>query len=264
MNKLGNYVTAIMMELLPRWTNAQIKLNEALPFTKPVKVSLENIQIIEKYVRLFEHKWEDIFGKMDGTNMVWLPLHEQQPFYHSLSTGDAAKNFFRQMLLTRLQTMEKRRVVWRDMIGFKDIPLSELPKDVKECYICRQPLGVPDENGEIEMPIRVLACCGNYFGGNCLRRWYGEFENAKCPLCKWTASATFLAKLCYEGMEDENESDDDLDEESALAQMGSVRAATPDVDDLEDGETHIDSYSLEYGGYSVDENGELEDGEIKE
>jgi hypothetical protein len=161
--------------------------------------------------------------------------------------------------------MERRRRDWREIIGFKDIPLKELPGDIKDCHICQQPLGVPDEDGEIEMPIQVVACCGNYFGANCLRRWYGEFENAKCPLCKWTASTSFLDKLCYEGKEDAIDVDDDLDKESATARMGSVRVSTPDVDDdLEDGETDIDPYGLGYGQVFGDADDELEDGEIKE
>ncbi len=264
MDKLGDYVTAIMMELLPRWTNEQIKLNKELPFTRAVEESLENVEIIENYVRLFEHKWETIFGKMDGTDMIWLPLQGQPLFYNNLSTGDAAKTFFRLMLLTRLQAMAKRRLAWREMIGFNEIPLKELPEEVKDCHICQQPLGVPDEDGETEMPIQVVACCGNYFGGNCLRRWYGEFENAKCPLCKWTASTTFLEKLCYEDMEDEIDGDNDLDKESALAHMGSVRAPTPEVGELQDGGTDINPYGLECSGLFEDESSELEDGEVKE
>lgn len=265
MEKLGRHVAAIFMELLPRWTNEMIKLNNKLPFTRAIEESLDNIKIIEEYTRLFKHEWEEMFRKMDGSDMHWLPLHVGSSFYHNLSTGDAARMFFGLMLYTRLQAMERRRRDWREIIGFKDIPLKELPGDIKDCHICQQPLGVPDEDGEIEMPIQVVACCGNYFGANCLRRWYGEFENTKCPLCKWTASTSFLDKLCYEGKEDAIDVDDDLDKESATARMGSVRVSTPAVDDdLEDGETDIDPYSLGYGQVFEDADDELEDGEIKE
>ena len=267
MEKLGHHVAAIMMELLPRWTNEMIKLNKELPFTRAIEESLDNIQIIKKYATLFKHAWEEVFGKMDGTDMLWLPLDVEPPFYHSLSTGDTARKFFGLMLRTRLQAMEQRRLTWRAVIAFIDVPLKKLPEDVKDCHICQQTLGVPNDDGEMEMPIRVVACCGNYFGANCLRRWYGEFENAKCPLCKWVASTEFLEKLCYVGTEDGIDVDDDLDKESAIAHMGSVRAPTPDVDDdLEDGEIDIDPYGLGYGEVydNDDANDELEDGEIKE
>jgi hypothetical protein len=217
MGKLGCDVAAIIVKLLRRWTDHMIKVNKELPFTRAIEVSPDNIEIIDRYTGLFKHEWEEVFGKMDGTDMLWLPLHVDPPFYHNLSTGDAARTFFRVMLVTRLQAMEKRRRVWRDIMGFKDVSLKKLPEDVKDCHICQQPLGVPDEDGEIEMPIQVVTCCGNYFGANCLRRWYGEFGNAKCPLCKWTASISFLEKLCYEGMEDGIDGDDDLDNESAIA-----------------------------------------------
>jgi hypothetical protein len=267
MEKLGHFVADIILELLPLWTKEQIKYNEDLPFTRAIELSLENVQFIEKYVRLFEQKWEDIYGKMDRTEILWCPFDGQQRFEQSLSTGDATKSFFRQMLLTRLQAMEERRLAWRKVICFEETSLDQLPRDVKDCHICQQPLGVPDEDGNIEMPIQVVACCGNYFGGNCLRRWYGEFENAKCPLCKWTASTSFLEKLCYEDMVDAMDRDDDLDRGSAIAQMGSTRAPTPDVDDDvddEETETDIDTQSVDYPGFPFDENGELEEGEIKE
>jgi hypothetical protein len=267
MDKLGNHVAAIMMELLPRWTNEMIKLNKELPFTRAIEESPDNIQIIKKYTTVFKHEWEEVFGSMDGTDALWLPHDVEPPFYHSLSTGDAARKFFGAMLRTRLQAMEKRRLEWRQIISFEEIPLKKLPEDVKDCHICQQPLGVPDEDGEIETPIRVVACCGNYFGANCLRRWYGEFENAKCPLCKWTASTSFLEKLCYEATEDGLDVGDDLDKESAIAHMGSVRAPTPDVDDdLEDGETNFDPYGLGDGEVYDDEDADdgLEDGEIRE
>ena len=260
--KLGHDVAAIIIELLRRWTYHMIKVNKELPFTRAIEVSLENTQTIDSYTRFFKHEWEEVFGKMDGTDMFWLPLHVDPSFYHNLSTGDAAKTFFRVMLVTRLQAMEKRRREWRDITGFKDVPLKELPEDVKDCHICQQPLGVPDEDGKVEMPIQVVACCGNYFGAKCLRRWYGEFENAKCPLCKWTASTSFLERLCYEDVEDGIDVGDDLDKESAIAHMSSVRAPTPEVDD--DGERDIDPSSLGYGEGYDDNDNELEDGEIKE
>jgi hypothetical protein len=264
MDKLGHHVAAIIMELLPRWTDEMIKLITKLPFTRAIEESLSNMEIIEKYARLFRYEWEEIFGRMDGTEMLWIYRYVEPPFLHILSTGDAAKMFFRLMLLTRLQSLEERRRNWRDIIGFRGIPLKKLPEDVKNCHICQQPLGVPNDDGEMEMPIQVIACCGNYFGANCLRRWYGEFENTKCPLCKWTASSSFLEKLCYED-KDGGIDVDDLDKESAIARMGSIRFPTPDVDnDLEDGETDIDPYGLGYGEVANDGNDELEDGEIKE
>lgn len=265
MDKLGHHVAAIMVELLLRWTSEMIKLNSKLPFTSAIEESLDNFQIIEKYVKHFKREWEEKFGKMDGTDLLWLSLHVEPPFYHNLSTGDAAKKFFGLMLRTRLQAMEERRRSWRAILAFIDVPLKKLPEDLKDCHICQQPLGVPDDDGEVEMPIQVVACCGNYFGANCLRRWYGEFENAKCPLCNWTASTIFLDKLCYEGEEDGLDIDDDLDRESAMARMGSVQSATPDVDDdLEDGETYIDPHNLGYGEVSDVGGDDLEDGEIKE
>jgi hypothetical protein len=265
LDQLGHHVAAIFTELLARWTKETIKLNRKLPFTRAIEVSLDNMQVIDRYAEFFKHEWEDVFGKMDGTDTIWLPLHVEPPFYHNLSTGDAAKTFFSLMLFTRLQVMEKRRRDWGDILGFKEVPLKELPEDVNDCHICQQPLGVPDDDGLMEMPIRVVACCGNYFGANCLRRWYGEFENAKCPLCNWPASSSFLNKLCYEGTEEGIDVDDDLDKGSAIAHMGSVRALTPDInEDLEDGETDIAPYGVGYGGVHDDDNNGLEDGEIKE
>jgi hypothetical protein len=47
------------------------------------------------------------------------------------------------------------------------------------------------------MPIRVVSCCGNYFGKNCLKRWYREIRTSKklCPLCKRRPREEFLDKL---------------------------------------------------------------------
>lgn len=233
-----------------------------LPFTKAIELGLENWDLIDRYVDAFKKEWEAEFGMMDDDDeMFWVPIATDPTFIHIRSTGAAAKFFFCLMLLTRLQALEERRKCWRAIQCFIEVPLEDLPADVKNCYICQEPFGVPNDEGEMEMPIRVVACCGNYFGANCLRKWYGEYENSRCPLCKWTVSAEFLEKLLFE--DHDSESDFDNPQED-LASVGSIRYPTPsNDDDMEQSEALVDD-GLEEGPTMLDEEDDLEDGEIKE
>ena len=149
------------------------------------------------YAKEFKRDWERMFRKMDDDHTILpdTPLKGTTPVAVR-STGAAAKILFCLMLVNRLLALDARRTYWRNETCFLQVTVESLPEDVKICHICQETLGSPNEDGEIEMPVRVIACCGNYFGGNCLRKWYGDFDNGKCPLCNWPASSLFREKLC--------------------------------------------------------------------
>jgi hypothetical protein len=265
MDKLGHHVNKIITSVLEKWTEDMTKVIERLPFTKPIELGADNWEIMDQYVDKFKRAWEAEFGVMDDDEIFWVPISTDPAFVQIRSTGAAAKMFFCLMLLTRLQALERRRQGWRAISALESVHLGELPADVKDCHICREPLGVPNDDGEVEMPIRVLACCGNYFGVNCLRRWYGEFGNSACPLCKWTASPAFLEKLLFEEAAYGTDIDDNDDTDNSIESTDNIRYPTTGNDDDSEGDEVLSDHDGSgFGESSAGDDGELEEGEVKE
>lgn len=178
--------------------------------SKKISECPESCRWVAQFGKLFKIQWEEIFGEMDdeykSQSLIPQALLRRETVPVAIrSTGAAAKIFCCQMLAVRLIAFDQRQKISNDEIAYFDVPLDDLPEDIIQCVICREELGKENEDSDIEMPIRVVACCGNYFGKVCLRRWYeGATRRGqrKCPLCNKVPSEKLLDKLlCWDNPE---------------------------------------------------------------
>jgi hypothetical protein len=233
LDKLGSHVSRIIKSLLPLWVDHMNAVIPRMPFARKIAQYPANSVEVGRYLLLFQRRWEAEFGKMDDDGMDFsIMLVGDRHCVDINSTGAAAKWFFCRMLMHRLVAMDYRRAWQREQTCFVDVALKDLPEDVTDCSICMQRLGVPSPDGEIEMPIRVVACCGNYFGINCLKEWYKEFANDRCPICRQPMSLMFFERLCSDIQ--------DMDHE-----FSSLKGETDSEEDIESGGTN--SEDLEEG-----------------
>lgn len=159
--------------------------------------------MVARVGKRFKLEWQDIFGEMDDEykNLSLLPqsiLRGGAVPIAVRSTGAASKIFCCQMLVARLIAFDSRRKRNNQEIAYIDVAPKGLPGDVTKCIICHDEFVSEAEQGNAETPIQVLACCGNYFGKECLRRWYRGATKARprhCPLCNKGPSGQLLDKL---------------------------------------------------------------------
>lgn len=243
---LGYHVASIIKRLVTQWLDQILGIIRDMPFARKLADSKDAWNQICEYASLFKRQWEEEFGLMDDDHT----LPDSTPYPNKTpitirSTGSAAKMFLCLMLVNRALALDARRTFQRNETCFSEVAVEDLAEDDRACPICREPLGIPNADGEVEMPIRVVACCGNYFGLNCLRTWYSETEVPMCPLCKCKASSLFLEKL-FAG--DEDSAMEDADElQTRLGRSCPLQARHGD-EDLEDGEIEEEMLSRERMG----------------
>ncbi|KFX92909.1 hypothetical protein V490_05100 [Pseudogymnoascus sp. VKM F-3557] len=111
------------------------------------------------------------------------------------SSPQAIKMLVICMVTDRIHALDELRNERRQQIGATLVNIEDLPSDAKDCPICRETLGVQNELGELELPVRLVSCCGQYAGERCLQEWYQSPEGRSCPLCRRTPSSSFFEKL---------------------------------------------------------------------
>ncbi|OBT48916.1 hypothetical protein VE00_00560 [Pseudogymnoascus sp. WSF 3629] len=111
------------------------------------------------------------------------------------SSPQAIKMLVICMVTDRIHALDELRHKRRQETGGTLVSIEDLPSDAKDCPICRETLGVESEAGEIEYPVRLVSCCGQYAGERCLQEWYRSPEGRSCPLCRRTPSSSFFEKL---------------------------------------------------------------------
>ncbi|KFY03283.1 hypothetical protein O988_01580 [Pseudogymnoascus sp. VKM F-3808] len=98
------------------------------------------------------------------------------------SSPQAIKMLVICMVTDRIHALDELRNERRQQIGATLVNIEDLPSDAKDCPICRETLGVQNELGELELPVRLVSCCGQYAGERCLQEWYQSLEGRSCPL----------------------------------------------------------------------------------
>lgn len=113
------------------------------------------------------------------------------------SSPQAIKMLVICMVTDRIHALDELRNKRRQETGATLASIEDLPSDAKDCPICREALGVQNEVGDIECPVRLVSCCGQYAGEKCLQEWYRSPEGRNCPLCRRTPSSSFFEKLYH-------------------------------------------------------------------
>lgn len=113
------------------------------------------------------------------------------------SSPQAIKMLVICMVTDRIHALDELRNKRRQETGATLVSVQDLPSDAKDCPICRETLGVHNEVGELECPVRLVSCCGQYAGERCLQEWYRSPQGLSCPLCRRTPSSSFFEKLYH-------------------------------------------------------------------
>lgn len=66
--------------------------------------------------------------------------------------------------------------------------------------ICKDDMGVQTPEGTVDKPIKLVICCNQHIGENCLKEWLqqnvdGLLRKKTCPMCRFTFPAKFVEKL---------------------------------------------------------------------
>lgn len=125
-----------------------------------------------------------VFAKKQGRCLVYLN-----------SSPQAIKMLVICMVTDRIHALDELRNKRRQQTGATLVNVEDLPSDAKDCPICREAFGVQNEQEEIESPVRLVSCCGQYAGERCLQEWYRSPQGLSCPLCRRTPSSSFFEKL---------------------------------------------------------------------
>jgi len=90
----------------------------------------------------------------------------------------------RDIMKTSIDSVAVLRDQWYDdpmTMACKKVNVSSIPEG-EVCNICLQPLGVADEDGIIEHPVR-LNCSGKHaMGSTCLEHWLMKTRGTSCPV----------------------------------------------------------------------------------
>ncbi|KFZ13329.1 hypothetical protein V502_06658 [Pseudogymnoascus sp. VKM F-4520 (FW-2644)] len=76
------------------------------------------------------------------------------------SSPQAIKMLVICMVTDRIHALDELRHKRRQEAGATLVTIEDLPNDAKDCPICREALGVQNEVGELECPVRLVSCCG--------------------------------------------------------------------------------------------------------
>lgn len=221
---VGDTLASILRYVLKRWHKA-MKMTLDRHSLKPVKVE-QQLQLIAQYLRWYHQEHEATYGTMEKQNA-------SEPSAKGTvtirSTGYAAEVFLGVIMADRVWVLNQRRKDLCKTEGFVPIEPSSLTDDSKYCTICCDELGVANPEGDIENPVRVVICCHQVFGENCLKIWLKEnwktFDRDTCPNCRFKFPETFLEKLLgkdwkrmRDGKDDDGEDSEDEEDEDQGSQ----------------------------------------------
>lgn len=105
---------------------------------------------------------------MAGWSTVLPDLAQDGNTVRIRSTRYGIKLFLGRLTADRLVDINLKRQVKRERIGLEEMNPSELAEKSKACPICSDIMGIPNLDGLVEKPIK-LVCCSQVFGN----QWYG-------------------------------------------------------------------------------------------
>jgi hypothetical protein len=196
MVRFGTTMTSIVEKVLMRWAQVMDSKIQELGSLRPIR-EYDNVLLIVEHLKIFQNNYERLFGKMEEGKRTF---NEQIDTVYIASTGYGMKVLLGLFMADRVHVIERTRRISREKIGFSVVDVSELKDDSKTCTICQEKLGVQSLDGVQEDPIRLVICCSQVLGRECLKTWLKEFvhgigHRATCPLCRVKFRENFLKKI---------------------------------------------------------------------
>jgi len=222
---VGETLARILRYVLKRWHKAmRIRLEKHT--LRAIKAEAQ-VELIMTYLKLYEKEYELAFGLMEEQNHAQT---DPVSTVHIRSTGYAAEVFLGIIMADRVWAINQKRKALCETHNFMTVDVNTLTEENQYCNICCDELGVANPEGELEKPIRVVICCHQVFGENCLKLWLKEnwktFDRDTCPNCRFKFPESFLKKLLgkewkrrKDGCEDDDESDEDEDDDGSQSNV---------------------------------------------
>ncbi|KFY15316.1 hypothetical protein V492_02069 [Pseudogymnoascus sp. VKM F-4246] len=186
--QLGNRVVELWcnifgsVEVFADSWNVRVRRDEELEYDEQVD---EVVSQLKDHASLSKRRQlKKTVAKKQGRCLVYLN-----------SSPQAIKMLVICMVTDRIHALDELRLQRRQETGATLVNIEDVPSDARDCPICREALGLPNELGDVECPVRLVSCCGQYAGDRCLQEWYRSPEGRSCPLCRRTPSSSFFEKL---------------------------------------------------------------------
>jgi hypothetical protein len=216
-----------MKETLEAWVEAiKVRMEERGPY-KDLK-DREDVYLIMEHLKDYHRKYENIYGEMESQTLFG---KIKDGTVYIRSTGYGVKVLLGLMMADRLHVIEKLRREARERICFERVHAVDLPEDCMNCSICQDPLDIETPEGTMEEGLKLLICCQQVIGENCLKAWLarsGPSIRKNCPNCRFDFPPCFMVKLFGEeysmevGTEDEDGGDDDTEDTIVVQGPGEV------------------------------------------
>jgi Ring finger domain len=227
--QFGTTIQRIMRETLAEWASAmRIIMKETAPY-KSLKERESVIKLME-YLEDLHHKYEGVYGLMEEISTFGKVIGST---VHIQSTGYGVKILCGLLMADRLHVIERFRSEERERICFERMDNSDLPADCKNCSVCQDPLDTMTPEGTLEQGLKLIICCHQIIGENCLKEWLarsGPSIKKNCPNCRFDFPLCFLAKLFGEGYKievDPDEEEDDMEDIVAVQHLREVYSLSP-------------------------------------
>jgi hypothetical protein len=199
LSKFGDNMLFILKKALKIWAEAMLAKVAEDPGFRPIR-ELEHVDLIMEYLKVFQKAYEDRYGKMESgkPSSAFGEIKDHIVFIKSTCYG--VKVVLGLLMADRMHVVERKRKLERAIIGFMEVEVEDLEGDGKDCPICQDPMGVESPEGTVEIPLRLVICCGQVIGGRCLRAWLGELMyhdtcRNNCPTCRFKFPKSFLENL---------------------------------------------------------------------
>lgn len=157
----------------------------------------DSISLVCCYLEKFTENFEAFFGTMER----YEEMKDPKGAVAIKSTGFCAKLAVGLMMTGRLHVINHLRRRERERICFETITPAKLALGDQVCFTCLQPYFEPGEEEDIEQPIKLVICCNQIIGFDCLKTWLnmpsatGVLKKT-CPVCRFEFPKCFLDRFC--------------------------------------------------------------------
>lgn len=209
--QFGSTVRRLMKEALEDWTEGmRVRIKDKGPY-KVLNDKKEYLMFIMEILGVYHNKYEEIFGEMESQEIFG--KIKKDGTLHIKSTGFGVKVLLGLILAGRLQTIDQNRQDLRERTCFERVFAANLPEDSMNCCVCQDPLDIETPEGTMEEGLRLVICCQQVIGENCLKAWLAPSDHStkkNCPNCRFDFPKGFMVKLFGEGylMEVDSETED--------------------------------------------------------
>ncbi|KAK0125351.1 hypothetical protein ONS96_009199 [Cadophora gregata f. sp. sojae] len=200
--RFGSTVECIVKKTLRHWSREMKTLLDDGTSLQDIN-KRDHVNLVMKHLDIFHESWEKEFGMMEIPEAHNGLQASKSSEIFITTTGYGCKVLLGLMMADRIHMVDRKRKQQRLQTCFLRVDVETLDDDLKECFVCKNQMGVEDEDGVKEQAIRLTICCDKVIGEDCIKKWCeakGKKEH-DCPFCRGRFTDRFWMKL-FEQLED--------------------------------------------------------------